>query len=159
MSVDQVRTTKRGVTLIEAVLFISVALGLIVGGIVFYKQAQFSGRMAKLVNLSAIVLAEANALALRYPMDNTVLWNVFGTDQGDLGEIFATSGAVPEQYVFTFNNGRKILLHPWPGTNAARGRLQVRVVTFGVGGEPLHDPGDPTGIDGTCHRMVLSKTW
>jgi len=30
---------QRAVTLIEAVLFISVALGLIVGGIVFFQQA------------------------------------------------------------------------------------------------------------------------
>ena len=33
------RAARRGVTLIEAILFISIALGLIVGGIVFYNQA------------------------------------------------------------------------------------------------------------------------
>ena len=35
---------KRGVTLIEAVLFISIALGLIVGGIVFFQQASLAQR-------------------------------------------------------------------------------------------------------------------
>ena len=35
---------RRGVTLIEAVLFISIALGLIVGGLVFFQQASLAAR-------------------------------------------------------------------------------------------------------------------
>jgi hypothetical protein len=46
---------KRGVTLIEAVLYISIALALIVGGLVFFQQASLAQRVNGAVrNISAI---------------------------------------------------------------------------------------------------------
>jgi hypothetical protein len=46
---------KRGVTLIEAVLYISIALALIVGGLVFFQQASLAQRTNSAVrNISAI---------------------------------------------------------------------------------------------------------
>jgi type II secretory pathway pseudopilin PulG len=48
-------TRKRGVTLIEAVLYISIALALIVGGLVFFQQASLAQRTNSAVrNISAI---------------------------------------------------------------------------------------------------------
>lgn len=126
---------QRGVTLIEAVLFIAIALGLIVGGIVFYQQAQFAGRMAKLVNLTANILTEASALALSYPMDPSVLMSRFGGGQDDLGDIFVKMGSIPEEYVFTYRSGRSIILHPWEMSIGEAGRIQVRVTTFGNAGQ------------------------
>jgi hypothetical protein len=48
-------TRKRGVTLIEAVLYISIALALIVGGLVFFQQASLAQRTNSAVrNISAM---------------------------------------------------------------------------------------------------------
>ena len=53
----------RGVTLIEAVLYIAVSLALIVGGLVFYEQASFQSRTAGVVRLYSALAAEARILA------------------------------------------------------------------------------------------------
>lgn len=49
---------ERGVTLIESVLFISVALGLIVGGLVFYQQSVLAARTQELIRLSNAIVSE-----------------------------------------------------------------------------------------------------
>jgi uncharacterized protein HemX len=53
---------KRGVTLIEAVLFISIALGLIVGGIVFFQQASLAQRVQGAVRTISSIASETRAL-------------------------------------------------------------------------------------------------
>ena len=53
---------KRGVTLIEAVLFISIALGLIVGGLVFFQQANLAQRSNDAVRTVSSLASEARAL-------------------------------------------------------------------------------------------------
>lgn len=53
---------KRGVTLIEAVLFISIALGLIVGGIVFFQQASTAQRTNDAVRNISGIASEVRAL-------------------------------------------------------------------------------------------------
>jgi len=53
---------RRGVTLIEAVLFISVALGLIVGGLVFFQQASLSARVQAQVRHVTSVVSEVRSL-------------------------------------------------------------------------------------------------
>jgi len=58
---------RRGVTLIEAVLFISVALGLIVGGLVFYQQASLSARVNQQVRVLSGIVAETRALFQNIP--------------------------------------------------------------------------------------------
>lgn len=58
MSSVPVPNRRRAVTLIEAVLFISVALGLIVGGIVFYRQSILNQRTADETRALASQLAE-----------------------------------------------------------------------------------------------------
>jgi Tfp pilus assembly protein PilV len=54
--------TRRAVTLIEAVLFIAVALGLIVGGLVFYQQAQTARQTQEAVRLTQAIVSESRAL-------------------------------------------------------------------------------------------------
>jgi hypothetical protein len=52
----------RAVTLVEAVLFISVALGLIVGGLSIYQQASLSERATSQMRALASIVAEARLL-------------------------------------------------------------------------------------------------
>jgi hypothetical protein len=53
---------RRGVTLIEAVLYIAVALGLIVGGLVFYQQASRAATYQSVVRGLQVVQGEVQAM-------------------------------------------------------------------------------------------------
>jgi len=55
-------TRKRGVTLIEAVLYISIALALIVGGLVFFQQALLAQRINSAVRNISSIAAETRSL-------------------------------------------------------------------------------------------------
>jgi len=55
-------TRKRGVTLIEAVLYISIALALIVGGLVFFQQALLAQRINSAVRNISAISAETRGL-------------------------------------------------------------------------------------------------
>jgi cell division protein FtsL len=52
------RRRNRAVTLIEAVLYISIALALIVGGLVFFQQASTAAKTSALVRQLSATLAE-----------------------------------------------------------------------------------------------------
>lgn len=51
----------RAVTLIEAVLYISIALALIVGGLVFFQQASLASRVNEQVRVLSALVAEARS--------------------------------------------------------------------------------------------------
>lgn len=55
-------SARRGVTLIEAVLFIAVALGLIIGGLVFYRQAAMAAQTQEFIRLTNAIVAEARVV-------------------------------------------------------------------------------------------------
>ena len=55
-------TRKRGVTLIEAVLYISIALALIVGGLVFFQQASRAQRINSAVRSISAIASETRGL-------------------------------------------------------------------------------------------------
>jgi hypothetical protein len=61
----------RAVTLIEAVLYISIALALIVGGLVFFQQASTAARTSTIVRQLSAVLAEGRVLIKGLPVDGT----------------------------------------------------------------------------------------
>jgi type II secretory pathway pseudopilin PulG len=61
MIVLQKKQGRRGVTLIEAVLFISIALGLIVGGLVFFQQASLAARTNDAVRSISSIASETRA--------------------------------------------------------------------------------------------------
>jgi hypothetical protein len=78
--------TRRAVTLIEAVLFIAIALGLIVGGLVFFQQARTASRTQDLVRLTAALVAEARSMdRMAGHFDSSA----------NIGEILFKAGAVP----------------------------------------------------------------
>ncbi|MCA3448297.1 MAG: hypothetical protein INF93_16545 [Rhodobacter sp.] len=62
------RSGRRGVTLIEAVLYISIALALIVGGLVFYRQASFASNMNSMNRLLSAILVEVRVIARETPI-------------------------------------------------------------------------------------------
>ena len=62
------RIRRRGVTLIEAVLYISIALALIVGGIGFFQQASVAQRANNAVRNISALASEVRAL---YSQANT----------------------------------------------------------------------------------------
>jgi hypothetical protein len=92
----------RAVTLIEAVLFIAIALGLIVGGLVFFRQASTARQTQETVRMAQAIVSEVRALFKRDRPDSQV----------ELAEILIASGAVPSQYVH--EDGDK-LVSPWGG--------------------------------------------
>jgi type II secretory pathway pseudopilin PulG len=75
---------KRGVTLIEAVLYISIALALIVGGLVFFQQASLAQRTNSAVRNISAVASEVRSL---YQQSNSFA----GVDEVTL----INAGAVP----------------------------------------------------------------
>jgi hypothetical protein len=87
------RLARRGVTLIEAVLFIAVALGLIVGGLVFYQQASLAARVNEQTRLFSSMYAEVNALFVESrwrPVDLE--------EQFLINDVLLSSGAVGPEF-------------------------------------------------------------
>lgn len=87
------RLARRGVTLIEAVLFIAVALGLIVGGLVFYQQATLAARVNEQTRLFSSMYAEVNALFVESR------WRPVDVEEQFLiNDVLLSSGAVGPEF-------------------------------------------------------------
>ena len=111
-------TRRRGVTLIEAVLFISVALGLIVGGLVFYQQASLAARTQEAVRQFSAIIAETRALFKGRAFETQVANN--SNALAPSSEITATliaAQAVPPNTV----SSPTTLRNPWGGTTRVFG--------------------------------------
>jgi hypothetical protein len=94
----------RSVTLIEAVLFISIAIGVIIGGLVFFRQAQTASRTMETVRLYQALLTESKVIIRSGPP-------VTATTFYELHPILVASGAVPPSVV----NGSGQIVVPWGG--------------------------------------------
>lgn len=79
------RLDERGATLIEAVLFTVIALGLVIGGIVFFEQASMSARTNEAVRMMASLQSQVRALFQSQPN--------FGT--ANIGDLLISANAVP----------------------------------------------------------------
>ena len=99
----------RAVTLIEAVLYISVALALIVGGLVFYQQASTAAKTSAMVRQLSAITAETRVLIKGMP---------YSTVPYDLTAYLISAGAVPSDMVTSPTS----LSNPFGGS-----------VTFGAG--------------------------
>ncbi|MFN7599100.1 MAG: hypothetical protein ACK5PT_20670 [Cereibacter sp.] len=105
LKVAQPAKRRRGVTLIEAVLYISVALALIVGGLVFYQQASMASRVNRVASTASSLISESRVLAVQ----NEGLWMVPGT----LETVLIAQGSVPvSELDLTKPLGQRIR-HPW----------------------------------------------
>jgi hypothetical protein len=90
---------RRGVTLIEAVLYISVALALIVGGLLFYRQASFASDFNSMNRLLSSTVVEARLFTrdLPKPIWPPTAVTTFGTA---IFEAFLISnGSVPSAHL------------------------------------------------------------
>jgi hypothetical protein len=103
MSQPHVMERCRAVTLIEAVLFVSVALAVIVGGLVFYQQASTSSTMQRTVSLISALSAEMNLLHETATIPDSGL---------EVSAILAASGAIPSGYLNATGDGA---VSPWGG--------------------------------------------
>jgi hypothetical protein len=84
------RRRNRAVTLIEAVLYISVALALIVGGLVFFQQASTAAKTSTTVRQLSAIIAESKAVMVGYPAN---------ADPIDVTAYLISAGAVPQGMV------------------------------------------------------------
>lgn len=107
---------RRGVTLIEAVLFIAVALGLIVGGLVFYQQASRAATHQAVVRQLQVVQGEVRALYQVSKWQNTA-----GEPLTNLSVPLINMGAVPREMV----SGNQIRLR-YGGQLVVQHRMQDR---------------------------------
>lgn len=95
---------RQAVTLIEAVLFVAVALGLMIGGMVFYRQATVARQTQETVRLVQALAVESAALFERSDVSGTI----------DLNDVLLASGAVPSKYVVWSSTFGEYLIHsPW----------------------------------------------
>lgn len=95
----------RGVTLIEAVLYIAIALALIIGGLVFFQQTSLAARTNDVARLLSSYTTELRALVSQA---RNVSWT-----QGGVERVLITSGAVPTTAIdMSQPEGRRIR-HGW----------------------------------------------
>jgi type II secretory pathway pseudopilin PulG len=111
-------TRKRGVTLIEAVLYISIALALIVGGLVFFQQASLAQRTNSAVrNISAIASESRGLFAQQNSFD------------GLAPAALINAGAVPTSLIGG-TAAAPTLVNEWNGT--------IAIATTGATDTPAH---------------------
>jgi hypothetical protein len=137
-------TRKRGVTLIEAVLYISIALALIVGGLVFFQQASLAQRTNGAVRNISAIASETRGL---YQQQNN-----FG---GLVTTALIDAGAVPTSLIDTSTNP-DTLKNEWGGTIvvAPNGALAVQGTAPALpanAGFTVTYPGLPTAA---CVRLT-----
>ncbi|CAN0230779.1 unnamed protein product, partial [Chrysoparadoxa australica] len=86
---------KRGISLIEGVLYLVLALSVIVGGIVFFQQAQLSNNVTNTSRATTGISSEIRGL-YQNAQD-------FGADGVELTEVILAAGGVPSNFID--NNG------------------------------------------------------
>lgn len=117
-----VTCARRGVTLIEAVLFIAVSLGLIVGGLVFYQQASLAARTQETIRLFSAIVQETRALyqgdayEAEVNADETT-WSPTALADADITQVLITAQAVPTDAI---SSGAGIV-NPWGGLTRVYG--------------------------------------
>jgi hypothetical protein len=124
LKVPQPARRRRGVTLIEAVLYIAIALALIVGGLLFYQQASLQSRVNSVARTLSAALAEARTMTKELGSVSTPR----------LEELLYARGAIPaENWDATKPLGFR-LVFPFANMNAtfasnilANGRLSIQV--------------------------------
>jgi hypothetical protein len=142
LEVPQPARRRRGVTLIEAVLYIAVALALIVGGLVFYQQASVQSRTAAVVRLYSALMAEARIVARE--------GSISGPSAMNFEEFLYVRGSIPpENWDAAQPLGQRLRL-PFPGMHAL---LQVNLAPTGVSTIALHQFNMPVSL---CSRLFTA---
>ena len=145
---------RRGVTLIEAVLFISIALGLIVGGLVFFQQASLAARTNDAVRSISSFASEIRAA-----------YRTQDSFSGLTAAVLINSGAVPPGML---NAGGTGIVNEWNQTAIVRGNLAGinGVFTGTTGGGVIGDATQAQYFEieytnipvAACTRLATSNT-
>ena len=145
---------RRGVTLIEAVLFISIALGLIVGGLVFFQQASLAARTNDAVRSISSFASEIRAA-----------YRTQDSFSGLTAAVLINSGAVPPGML---NAGGTGIVNEWNQTAIVRGNLAGinGVFTGTTGGGVIGDAAQAQYFEieytnipvAACTRLATSNT-
>jgi hypothetical protein len=127
----------RAVTLIEAVLYISIALALIVGGLVFYQQASTAAKTNTMVRQLSALIAEARAVMVGHPPDEALF---------NITSFLISAGAVPPDMVTSPTS----LSNPFGGTTEvqASSGLGVRHLIIRLSNVP----------QGVCARLLTATS-
>jgi hypothetical protein len=140
LKVPQPARRRRGVTLIEAVLYIAIALALIVGGLVFYQQATLQSRVNYVTRSLAAVFADAR----------TLNDEMNGAGHGHLENLLFARGSIPAEL--------------WDATKPSGQRLRFPFgtayasisATFMVTGQSVYDLSIRNIDVRMCARLVRS---
>jgi hypothetical protein len=121
----------RAVTLIEAVLYISIALALIVGGLVFFQQASTAARTNATVRQLTAIIAETRVLIKGMPQTGSV------DEPMDIASFLISAGAVPPDMVTSATSlsnpfGGTTVLGSWPSINGPMISIGLSNVPQGV---------------------------
>ena len=134
------RRRNRAVTLIEAVLYISIALALIVGGLVFFQQASTAARTSATVRQLSAVLAESRVLIKGIPLS---------TVPTDITSYLIAARAVPPDMVKSATE----LSNPFGGiTEFYSGHFTIGGSSYPFVSMNLYDV--PQGV---CARLVTAS--
>ena len=127
----------RAVTLIEAVLYISIALALIVGGLGFFQQASTAAKTSATVRQLSAVVAEGRAFIKGTPLSDVPL---------DMTSYMISAGAVPQDMVASPTS----LVNPFGGTTRIFSYLQVNryLIDIIITGVP----------QGVCARLLTATS-
>ncbi len=106
---------KRGISLIEAVLYLVIALAVIVGGIVFFQQAQLSNQVTDTARAGVGISSQVRGL---YQSQRT-----FGT--APLTDAMIASGSVPSNFQSATG-----IVHPFGGAVTVNGNDAGFAMTF-----------------------------
>jgi len=133
------RRRNRAVTLIEAVLYISIALALIVGGLVFYQQASTAAKTSIMVRQLSAILAEGRVLVQGQPNSGECVRNFC-----DLSPMLIAAGAVPPDMV----KNSRTLSNPFGGTIIIGAQRNVEEIAFFIDNIP----------QAVCARLLTSTS-
>ncbi|MCA3500544.1 MAG: hypothetical protein IOC98_11005 [Rhodobacter sp.] len=112
LKVPQPARRRRGVTLIEAVLYIAISLALIVGGLLFYQQASLQSRTNDTARAFAAMIADLRVMVTEMPDGVT-------TSMIDVENVLNTRGSVPANlWDATKPSGQRLRL-PFAGMYAS----------------------------------------
>jgi len=120
---------RRGVTLIEAVLYISIALTLIVGGLVFYQQTVSASRVNSAARSLSFLIAEMRQVV----RDPGV--GIMSTSQAET--LLLARGSVPMNSIDMSKPAGQRIRSPWGGNFAvgltsSNGRALVVVYLYNI---------------------------
>lgn len=151
------RSARRGVTLIEAVLFISIALGVIVGGLVFYQQATLALRTQEAARQFSALVQETRALYKGEAFEAVVDANVNNICTGgtEITAVLIAAQAVPTDMIASPTE----LRNPWGGLTRVCG-FSMNVLSPTPGGASSIEPRMLILSDGVpreaCTRLMTT---